>query len=322
MSLPALKALRTSFPGEELAVLARPWVADLYRLRPEVDRVIVEKVGGEHVGAGGPDRLAFDRALILPTSFRTAWSLARARIPVRIGYRGEFRRLLLTRSVPLRLAPGEHQVFKHLRLAAAAGAAEPPFPDTSWGVSQREREAGRQVLLSAGWDGGPFVALHLASFAHAAKRWDLPRFARVVDSLAAELSLQAVLLGSASEEGMNREAASLVERAHVTDLSGRSSLPEALGILAEAALFVGNDSGLSHLAAAAGTPTVVVFGPTDPDATRPWDGPRADGLPPRVSVVRNAPLCAPCRFRVCPIDHACMDGVSVEAVLRAARAFL
>jgi heptosyltransferase II len=326
MSLPALKALRASFPKDDLAVLCRPWVADLYRLRPEVSSVIVEDVRGEHAGAKGQDRLAaalarerFDRAIVFPTSFRTAWTVARARIPVRIGYRGQLRGALLTRSVPFRLTPGEHQVFQHLRLVEAAGAAPPAFPDTSWEVAKREREAAWKVLKSAGFENGAYVALHLASFEHAAKRWDLERFAQVVDALDAELSLCAVLLGSASEKAMNADAASLVRKARVIDLSGRSSLPEVLGILAEAALFIGNDSGISHLAAAAGTPTVVVFGPTDPDATRPWDGPREDGRLPRVAVVRRPPLCAPCRFRVCPIDHACMAGVAPDAVLSAAR---
>jgi heptosyltransferase-2 len=329
MSLPALKAFRASFPKDDLAVLCRPWVADLYRIRPEVSSVIVEDVRGDHAGARGQDRLAaelarerFDRAIVFPTSFRTAWTVARARIPIRIGYSGQFRAALLTRSVPLLLASGEHQVFQHLRLVEAAGASAPAFPDASWAVEKREREAGRKALDSAGWDGRPFVALHLASFAHAAKRWDLERFARVIDSLASELSLGAVLLGSASEKPMNAEAAALVREARITDLSGKSSLAEVLGVLAEAALFVGNDSGISHLAAGAGTPAVVVFGPTDPEATRPWDGPRGDGRPPRISIVRSQPLCAPCRFRVCPIDHACMSGVTPEAVLSAARAFL
>lgn len=329
MSLPALKALHASFPKDDLAVLCRPWVADLYRLRPEISRVLVEDVRGEHAGVKGQEKLAaalahqqFDRAVVFPTSFRAAWTVARARIPERIGYRGQLRGALLTRSVPFRLAPGEHQVFQHLRLAEAAGAEPPPFPDISWDVLERERESGGKALKEAGWDGGPYVAFHLASFAHAAKRWDLERFAQVADALAAELSLRTVLLGSASENAMNTEAASLVRKSSVVHLSGRTSLSEALGVLAQATLFVGNDSGMSHLAAAAGTPTVVVFGPTDPDATRPWDGSRGDGLPPRVAVVRRPTLCAPCRFRVCPIDHVCMSGVSPETVLSAARLFL
>ena len=329
LSLPALRALRAAAPGDRLAVLCRPWVADLYRLLPEVDQVLVEDARGEHAGAAGQEALAariakerFDRAIVFPTSFRSAWSLARAKVPVRIGYRGELRSLLLTRSVPLQLTAGEHQVFQHLRLAEAAGAASPARPDTSWPVERTERDAGQKVLREAGWRGEPFVAVHLASFAHAAKRWDLPRFASVLEALAAGRSFRAVLLGSASEREMNDDAARLAGPARPIDLSGKSTLPEVLGILATASLFVGNDSGISHLAAAAGTPTAVVFGPTDPEATRPWDGPRPDGGPSRVAIVRRAPLCAPCRFRICPIDHVCMTAVAPGDLLAAARRLL
>ncbi len=114
---------------------------------------------------------------------------------------------------------------------------------------------------------------------------------------------------------MNARVAALAAPVRVVDLAGRTSLPDVLGLVAEAELFVGNDSGLAHLANAAGTPTTVVFGPTDPDATRPWDGPRPDGLPSRLRVVRRRVACAPCRFTRCPLDHACMAGVTVEDVL-------
>jgi len=113
---------------------------------------------------------------------------------------------------------------------------------------------------------------------------------------------------------VNARVASLAAGAHVFDLAGKTSLPEVLGIVSLADLFVGNDSGLAHLSNAAGTPTTVVFGPTDPEATRPWDGPRPDGRPVRLRVVRQRVLCAPCRFTRCPLDHACMTGVSVESV--------
>ncbi|MGA7992368.1 MAG: glycosyltransferase family 9 protein, partial [Thermoanaerobaculia bacterium] len=178
------------------------------------------------------------------------------------------------------------------------------------------REAARARLAAAGVQ-GPFVAAHVASFAHAAKRWDIARFSEVFDGLAARAGLPVVLLGSAGEKAVNAETASLAKKARVLDLSGATTLPEALGVLASARLFVGNDSGLAHLASAAGTPAAVVFGPTDPDATRPWDGPRADGKPVRLALVRRRTLCAPCRFDRCPIDHACMAGVTSEDVLGA-----
>ncbi len=329
MSLPAVRALRASDPNGTLAILARPWVAELYRLLPEVDEVVADDANGSDADSNARGRLAgviraarFDRAVILPTSFESAWTLARAGVPERIGYRGEWRGLLLTSAVGLSLAPGEHQVWKHLRLAEAAGAAHASAPDVSWPVGASLREGARRRLTEAGWKGGAFVAAHVASFAHAAKRWELGRFAAVFDDLAARRGLPVVLLGSAAEKSVNREAADLAKRARVFDLSGATSLPEALGVLAEAALFLGNDSGLAHLASAAGTPSVVVFGPTDPEATRPWDGPRADGKPVRLALARSRTLCAPCRFAVCPIDHACMEGVRPADVLRAVESVL
>ena len=329
MSLPALRSLRAGHPDAHLAVHCRPSVADLYRLRPEVDEVLVEDSRGEHAGLAGRERFArdlagkhFDLAVVLPRSFDSAWVPFRAGIPRRIGYRGELRSPLLTRALPFRPSPGEHESFRHLRLAEAAGgatAAASALPDVSWSVGEAESRGGKARLAEAGWDGSPFVAAHLASFAHAAKRWDFVRFAALFDRLAVEEGLSVVLLGSAGEKGVNREAASLLRTAPVLDLSGRTSLPEVLGILSNASLFVGNDSGISHLSGSVGTPTVVVFGPTDPEGTRPWDGPRGDGRPSRVALVRRPPLCAPCRFRVCPIDHACMKAVAVEDVLAACR---
>jgi lipopolysaccharide heptosyltransferase II len=324
MSRPAVRALKAADPRGRLAVVARSWVAGLYRLAAEVDEVLVDDSPNERTASADSSPLveeirkrSFERALILPTSFSTALLVARAGVPRRIGFRGEGRSLLLTEPVSLRLEVGEHQVWRHLRLAAAAGAEIPAAPDVSWDVPRETRDAGRARLEAAGWRGEPFAAAHVASFAHAAKRWDLGRFAAVFDALAARRGLPIALLGSEGEKPVNAMAAALASKARTFDLSGATTLPEALGTLAEASLFLGNDSGLAHLASAAGTPAVVVFGPTDPEATRPWDGPRPDGKPVRLALCRRRTLCAPCRFAVCPIDHACMNGVAPEDVLAA-----
>ncbi len=321
ISLPALRALRAHHPGDRISVLARPWVAALYRLLPEVDEVLVEEPKGRHSGAAGRAALAselrekgFDRAILLPRSFATAWTACRAGIPERWGYRGELRSLLLTHPLSFSRPPGEHEVFRHLRLVAATGVPVPGMPDATWPVSEALRRSARTKLMEAGVPGGPFAAAHVASFAHEAKRWPEERFAALFSHLAAARGLPIVLLGSASEALANARVASLAAGARIFDLAGKTSLPEVLGIVSMADLFVGNDSGLAHLANAAGTPTTVVFGPTDPEATRPWDGPRPDGRPVRLRVVRQRVLCAPCRFTRCPLDHACMTGVSVEAV--------
>ena len=321
ISLPALRALRSHHPKDQISVLARPWVAALYRLLPEVDEVLVEERPGRHTGAAGRTALAaelhgkgFDRAILLPRSFATAWTAYRAGIPERWGYRGELRSPFLTHPVSFASPPGEHELFRHLRLVAATGVPVPDVPNATWPVSEALRRSARAKLAEAGVPDGPFAAAHVASFAHEAKRWPHERFAALFSDLAAMRNLPIVLLGSANEAPMNARVASLAAGARIFDLAGRTSLPEVLGIVSLADLFVGNDSGLAHLANAAGTPTTVVFGPTDPDATRPWDGPRPDGRPVRLRVVRERVLCAPCRFTRCPLDHACMTGLTTRAV--------
>jgi len=194
----------------------------------------------------------------------------------------------------------------------ATGVPGPEIPDATIAVPDAVRRGARAKLAEAGLASGPFAAAHVASFAHEAKRWPEERFAALFARLHEERGLPVVLLGSAAEAGMNARVAALAAPARVVDLAGRTSLAEVLGVVAEAELFVGNDSGLAHLSNAAGTPTTVVFGPTDPDATRPWDGPRPDGKPVRLRIVRNRVPCAPCRFTRCPLDHACMTGLTFE----------
>jgi len=146
-------------------------------------------------------------------------------------------------------------------------------------VSGTIRTEARAKLAEAGLPGGPFAAAHVASFAHEAKRWPEERFAALFEKLARERGLPVVLLGSAAEAPMNARVAALAPAARVVDLAGQTTLPEVLGVVAEAELFVGNDSGLAHLANAAGTPTTVVFGPTDPTPRAPGTAPAR--RPPR-----------------------------------------
>ena len=321
ISLPALRALRAHHRGDRIAVLARPWVAALYRLLPEVDDVVVEEPQGRHSGGRGRDALArelrergFDRAILLPRSFATAWTAFRAGIPERWGFRGDLRSPLLTHPVAFAPRPGEHEAFRYVRLVAATGVPPPAVLDATWPVPDAVRRAACARLAEAGLPKGGFVAAHVASFAHEAKRWPAERFAALFERIARERGLSVVLLGSAAEAAVNGRVAALASSATVVDLAGKTSLPDVLGIVSEAVLFVGNDSGLAHLANAAGTPTTVVFGPTDPDATRPWDAPRPDGRPVGLRVARSRVLCAPCRFTRCPLDHACMTGVTLDDV--------
>jgi len=100
-------------------------------------------------------------------------------------------------------------------------------------------------------------------------------------------------------------------KARTALLTGKTSLETLIGVLAESSLMITNDSGPMHIAAALGVPTVAVFGSTDESVTAPCG--------PRTRIVKHAVECSPCLLRECPIDHRCMNGVTVEDVCRAAR---
>jgi heptosyltransferase-2 len=95
---------------------------------------------------------------------------------------------------------------------------------------------------------------------------------------------------------------------------GKTAIADLPALLSQCQMFVGNDSGAMHVAAAVGLPVVAIFGPTDPHGTAP--------ITPRCTVVQEKPYCSPCFLRRCPIDHRCMTSVRPEAVEAAARGWL
>jgi len=98
------------------------------------------------------------------------------------------------------------------------------------------------------------------------------------------------------------------------DLTGKTTIGELPSLLSQCHLFIGNDSGAMHVAAAVGLPVVAVFGPTDPYGTAP--------VTPRCSIVQEKPYCSPCFLRHCPTDHRCMLKVTCEMVEAAAKTWL
>lgn len=238
-----------------------------------------------------------DLALVLPPSFSSAWFAWRAGARARVGYRGEARCPLLTRALP-RPARGErHVAEEYLALGAEAGAEQalrvpPCLPAPA--------VPGRHALLGPGAIYGP------------AKRWPAGRFAEVGRALAAR-GLSVKVVGTAAE----REACAAVASGvgpGAESLAGATDLAELARLAAGAAVAVCNDSGLAHLCAAAGTPTVVVFGST----SSAWTAP----LGRRVRVVQRAPVCSPCFRRDCRIGYPCLEAVTAADVLGAAGALL
>jgi heptosyltransferase II len=308
LSLAAVRDVRANFPRARLEVLARPWVADVYRAVGEVDAVRAST--GLRADAEGL-RGAFDAAVVLPNSAGSALPPWLAGVPERWGYATEGRAPLLTRAP--RVPPavrGRSQVYYYRAMLAGAGLRVSAAPDVSlrcppeWG-------AGAERLLGPD-AAGPWVGVNAGAFYGTAKRWLPERFAAVADTLAAR-GARVALLGGAAERGVGDAiAAQMTSPARV--LCGETTLPELVGVLARLRLLVTNDSGPMHLAAALGVPAVAVFGPTDWRETHP--------VGERHRVVRESVHCSPCGLRECPIDHRCMRRVTIDRVLGEADAVL
>jgi len=325
LSIPALAALRARWPHAEIAVLARPWVADLYRDQDLVDRLIPFDYRGRHRGVSGIERLArelraqrFDSAVLFQYAFEAAWIAWRAGIPERIGYARDARGPLLTRSIPLPL-PGEippHEAHYYLELLRRAGwiPALPELPPVRLRVAPSALERAETFLRGAGCPSDSLrVAFGSGAAYGTAKCWPANRYADLARRLVAEYGAQVLLFGAASEAPVAAEVESGAGHG-VINLIGRSAIGDLPALLARCHLFVGNDSGAMHVAAAVGLPVVAIFGPTDPVGTRP--------LASQLSIVQRKVACSPCFLRHCPIDHRCMKFVDLELVLDAARGWL
>lgn len=247
-------------------------------------------------------RGAFDLAILLTNSIGTALAAVTASVPQRWGYATQGRGLLLTRAAPVPgSVRGRSQVHYYRAMLAAMGLPTSDALDTSIAPPQAWKDAGRALLGP-----GRFFGIAPGAAKGTAKQWLPERFASAADRLSGELGAEAVLLGSAADASAARAVARAM-KSPAKDLCGRTDLRAFVGLVAILDGLVANDSGAMHIGAAVGTPTVGVFGPTNPDETHP--------VGKRAGFVRGVAECSPCRHVACPIDHRCMTSVTPEAVV-------
>ncbi|MBA4422517.1 MAG: lipopolysaccharide heptosyltransferase II [Syntrophus sp. (in: bacteria)] len=321
MTLPAIAAIRKTWPGAQISVLAKPWVSEIYRLSPDVDQVIVFQEPGYHAGIMGKLRLAaelrkdpFDCAILLQNAIEAAILARLAGVRLCAGYNSDGRGLLLTHSVQRTRAVRQvHQIDYYLEMVRALGCTPIErsvqlHPGDDYGdmterlFNQYGIGLGRTLIgLAPGAAYGP------------AKKWFPERFAVVADRLIDDTGAQVILFGS----GGDKESTAAVARNarhSLVDIAGKTSMKEAIALMSRCALFLSNDSGLMHVAGALGIPTVAIFGSTNPVTTSPV-GEKS------IVIHRDVP-CSPCLKPICPTDFRCMDLIGAEEVYGAARMLL
>lgn len=325
MSLPAVRACRERFPQAHIAVLARPWVADLYASESAVDRTIVYDAQPGLRDFRKKLQIArelrserFDCAILLQNAFEAAALARLAGVPDVIGYNRDGRGWLLSRAVPVprRSEIPVHERFYYLELLKRAELIRkiPASPNIRFEGVEAFAAAGRNSFRKLGIT-QPVIGLSPGAAYGTAKRWLPERFADTAIELAGEHRGAVCLFGSRSERDL---CAAIAERiaphAPVFNLAGETSLRGFMEQAAPCLIFLTNDSGAMHIASALGVPTVTIFGATNPETT----GPTGD----RARIVREPVPCSPCLLRECPIDHRCMTGVPALRVVETARGLL
>lgn len=312
IAVPALRELRRVLPEAHLTLVSRPGTADVFLDADFVDEVLVydrTRLSSAWDQAREWRRRKFDLAVLLQNAFEGAAIAFLARVPTRMGYDTDRRGFLLTHSLPSPAWKDErHESFYYLhmvgeleRILYGTSAIESTKARFDLDVSaDRKRKAFELLREHGSGITAPFVLLCPGSINSRAKRWPAERYAQLADRLAAS-GADVALIGSPGELDISQEVCKYAQSQPIV-LTGKTSVAEATAIIAIADLLITNDTGPAHLGAALRTPTLVIFGPTNPLTTYP--------LSANAEIIRRAPDCAPCMLRDCPIDHRCMTAIT------------
>ncbi|HEY6256728.1 MAG TPA: lipopolysaccharide heptosyltransferase II [Xanthobacteraceae bacterium] len=312
-----VKLLKQRFPSRPIDVLTTAMVSPLLDYMPGIRKGIVVDLPRRRLALGQHHGLArrlrregYGQALVMPRTWKAALALYLAGIPRRTGFVGEGRFGLIND-----LRWGERRLPRMVERCATLALAKGEAPPASWPlpelVAPSSEVAAWRGRLGLGRDQRIEIALAPGAVGPA-KRWPARAYAVLARGLVSE-GHRVWIVGGPGERALAAEIAQAAPH-DIVDLTG-PDLRNAILALAAADIAVSNDSGLMHVAAALGTPTIGIFGPTSPLHWAP--------LNPLAAVIEtpNALPCRPCHKPVCrPGHHLCMRDIAVEQVMTATRA--
>ena len=306
MAVPALRAMRAGWP-DATVLLAGPWAHTLAGQGLAETLVAYPRAWRGRIATADTVRSFHgDVAVLMPNSLEAALTAWYWRARRRVGFAVGGRSLLLTDRVP-RPAMRPHQVDEYLLLVEHLGlAVETHVPVLAPPAADSDARARVRHLLDehVRVSHGPRVGLHIGAEYGPAKLWPTARLIEACRAFA-DAGMVPVLLGAPRDAAL---ADTIVAATGVASLVGRDDPGLLPALLAEIDALVAGDTGVSHLAAALGTPVVALFGPTDPTLSAPRG---------TSTVVTHPVPCAPCHYRACQIEHPCLDGISAARVVTA-----
>lgn len=311
MAIPILEDLRRKFPQSALVAMCQGFTGDLISSDPHVDEVFRFKKVNGWIHQANPSALIdpikkgnYDLGILLTNSFSSAYYFWLGGVKNRIGFATHGRSLLLTQrlKIPPQLET-QHQVVTYKELLVPLGI---PLSDTPPKLYLTEEERALAKNRLALFE-GKCVGINPGAAYGSSKCWPPERFRALVEKILRETPYTVLLFGdNVLKPLVDQIGRGLGDR--VINLAGKTTIRELMALINECSVFVSNDSGPMHIAAALKVPLVALFGSTNPTKTGPYQ---------HGKVIYKGAFCSPCYRRTCPIDFRCMLKITVDEVFNA-----
>lgn len=318
LSIPAIRALKQSF-NASIVALVNPVVKELIEGTPEINQILTfdEDKWNKSVLTRLKllqqiRKMRFDLVVILNPAKRFHILTYLAGIPLRLGYDRKWSFLLTHKIEDRKLLGEKHEVEYNLDLVRSIGA-DTDDKNISINLEKEDTRFIEDLLPRYGIKAQDLIiAIHPHS-SNPAKTWPKENFASVADELTLRFAAKVVIIGGAQERSLAIELVSCAKHPPI-NLSGELTLKQLAAFFQRCALLISNDSGPVHIAAACGTPTVVIFGRNIPGVSPKRWGPWGD----EHIILHKDSGCNPCLDRDCPYDFKCISSIIPEEVLSAA----
>lgn len=323
LSTPVFKALRKKFPQSYIAVMVRPYARDIVLGNPYLNEVIIyDKYGAQrHLWssikfAWGLRRKRFDLALMLHPTNRVHLLAFLAGIKKRVGFNRKLS-FLLTDKVEHKKQEGKKQELEYTLDIIRFLGIEPEDKDLFMPIRKDSEMYIEDFLSKETLEGDDrLVALHPGASCPS-KIWPTERFAQVADKLADEFKLKVVVVAGPDDLDIGRNLLSLLHCPYI-DATAKTTVSQLASLLRRCSLFISNDSGPVHIAAALGIPQVTIFGRAQAGLS-----PRRWGPTGKKDIILHQDVgCQECLAHNCQRDFACLKAISADRVFSAARKLL
>jgi len=318
MALPMINETGEAYSGAHVTLLTPRPLAKLFRPNPAIDNII--EIPPEHIhGLMAVVKIrdlispySFEIGYILPPSFGAAAGFKLAGVKERIGYIADGRRLLLTKPITLPEPVNEtHRSELYFNLLRRGAQTDLHFTRPKLFLNDEDIDQGNKLLERFGLaEQDKYACVAFRAVAES-RRWGMENYRELIKTFISRFALKVVLIGSADDQQEGIALAEATSTKEVFNLAGKTDLREVAAILSRAQVFVGNDSGPAHLAAAVGAPVVVLSGADNPQSTSPIASRK------KLLYLENLD-CISCVKNKCPLKGdsfmQCMKGISVVMV--------